>query len=583
MEGGPIFTAGRRVGIIRCGRGHPAVSPALDGPPALKPRKSMTPAIDKIQENEPAYKMISRMAAYIVILGWTLLGLYILTVAQNEGPRVDILKYFLSTEQSGIKFRALMLLGPFLLTVIAYLIKKRSSDLSRVNRILIRENTARRESEEELSRRAFYDALTSLPNRALFLDHLNIALERTKRYPDHVFAVFFLDVDRFKVINDGLGHFGGDQLLIAISRRLKKNTRAIDTVARFGGDEFAILMEEAGDISAVTDLSDRIMGEMAAPFHVSGHEIFASVSIGIVLSDLGDYNGPDELIRDADIAMYHAKARGKACHVIFDSTMQAQAAATLWFETELRRAVEKNEFTVYYQPIISMKNNKIIGFEALVRWQHPTRGLIPPMEFMTAAEETGLILPIGQWVIREACRQLLEWQQRFPEYGDVTVSVNVSSKVFAQPEFYDVIEQILRETGLDAGKLRLEIVERMLIENPEPAAHLLKRLQDLNVRFDIDDFGTGYSALNYLRQFPINGLKIDRSFIKAIAFSKNSAEIVKIIIALAHALNMDVIAEGIETTEQLEIFRTMKGEYAQGFFIFRPMDSKSVEDLLSPK
>ncbi len=527
--------------------------------------------------------MISRMAVYIVILGWTLLGLYIRMVAQNEERGADILKFFLSTDQSGIKFRALMLLGPFLLTVIAYLIRQRTRDLSRVNQILTRENTARRETEEELSRRAFYDALTNLPNRALFLDHLNIALERSRRYPDRVFAVFFLDVDRFKVINDGLGHFGGDQLLISISRRLKKNTRAIDTVARFGGDEFAILMEDAGDISAVTDLSDRIMGEMVAPFHISGHEIFASVSIGIVLSDQSDYKQPDELIRDADIAMYHAKARGKACHVIFDSTMQAEAAATLWFETELRRAVEKNEFTVYYQPIISMKTNKIIGFEALVRWQHPTRGLIPPMEFMTAAEETGLILPIGQWVIREACRQLLEWQQRFPEYRDVTVSVNVSSKVFAQPEFYDVIEQILRETGLDAGKLRLEIVERMLIENPEPAAHLLKRLQDLNVRFDIDDFGTGYSALNYLRQFPINGLKIDRSFIKALAFSKNSAEIVKIIIALAHALNMDVIAEGIETTEQLEIFRTMKGEYAQGFFIFRPMDSKSVENLLSPK
>jgi diguanylate cyclase (GGDEF)-like protein len=543
----------------------------------------MPQAIDNIQENESAYKMLSRMAAYIVILGWAILGLYIVSVTRNEGPGVDILKYFLSTEQSGIKFRALMLLGPFVLTVIAYLVKQRTDDLSRVNGLLTRENTARRETEEQLSRRAFYDALTNLPNRALFIDHLTNALERNKRYPDRVFAVFFLDVDRFKVINDGLGHFGGDQLLISISSRLKKNTRAVDTVARFGGDEFAILMEDAGDISAVQDLSDRIMGEMAAPFHVLGHEIFATVSIGIVLSNQSDYDQPDELVRDADIAMYHAKARGKACHVIFDATMQAEAAATLWFETELRRAVEKNEFTVYYQPIISMKNNEIIGFEALVRWQHPTRGLIPPMDFMAAAEETGLILPIGQWVIREACRQLREWQDQFPQYRDVTVSVNVSSKVFAQPEFYDVIEQILRETGLDARKLRLEIVERMLIENPEPAAHLLKRLQDLNVRFDIDDFGTGYSALNYLRQFPINGLKIDRSFIKALAFNKNSAEIVKIIIALAHALNMDVIAEGIETTEQLEIFRTMKGEYAQGFFIFRPMDSKAVEDLLSLK
>ncbi len=527
--------------------------------------------------------MLSRVANYIVILGWAMLALFIVLLIRDVGPSVDILKYFLSMGQSGIRFRALMLLGPFLMTVIAYLIKQRSADIAMVNDCLIRENIERKEIEEQLKQRAFYDALTNLPNRALFIDRLNNALERRKRYPDHIFAVFFLDVDRFKVINDGLGHSGGDQFLVSICQRLKKNTRAVDTVARFGGDEFAILMEDAKNISTVNDLSGRIMNGMTQPFHVLGHEIFATVSIGIVMSDQGDYTRPDELIRDADIAMYHAKERGKACHVIFDSTMQAEAAAALWFETELRRAVERNEFTVYYQPIISMKNNSIIGFEALVRWRHPERGLIAPTDFMAAAEETGLILPIGQWVIREACRQLREWQDHFPEYRNVTVSVNVSSKVFSQPEFYDFVENVLRETGLDPRKLRLEIVERMLIENPELAATLLQRLQDLKVRLDIDDFGTGYSALNYLRQFPINGLKIDRSFIKAITFNRNSAEIVKIIIALAHALSLDVIAEGIETTEQLEIFRKMEGEYAQGFFIFRPMDSKAIEGLLSSK
>jgi diguanylate cyclase (GGDEF)-like protein len=537
---------------------------------------------DNVRGDEPSYRMLSRMTAYIVILGWAILGLYIFAT-RNKSFNFDILSYFLSTEQSGIKFRASMLLGPFLLTVIAYLIRQRTSDIATVNYLLARENAERRKTEEQLTRRAFYDALTDLPNRALFIDHLKKALERKKRYADHVFAVFFLDVDRFKIINDGLGHSGGDQLLVLISRRLQKNTRAVDTVARFGGDEFAILMEDVKDIAAVNDMSDRIMSEMAAPFNVFGHEIFATVSIGIVMSDIGDYSGPEELIRNADIAMYHAKEHGKARHVIFDSAMQEEAAAALWFETELRGAVEKNEFTVYYQPIISMKNNDIIGFEALVRWQHPERGIISPAEFMTAAEETGLILPIGQWVIREACRQLREWQDQFPGYRDVTVSVNVSSKVFSQPEFYDVIENILRETGLDPQRLRLEIVERMLIENPELAANLLKRLQTLKVRLDIDDFGTGYSALNYLRQFPINGLKIDRSFIKALAFNKSSAEIVKIIIALAHALNLDVIAEGIETTEQLETFRDMKGEYAQGFFIFRPMDSRAVEAILSSK
>lgn len=570
-----------RVKIFYAAEDEPGNSRDLPATCAL-PRKTIA-VRDGFPANESAYGMLSRMAVYTVILAWAILGLYILYFAEKGPSRIDIFEYFLSTEHSGIKFRAIMLLGPFLLTVIAYLIRLRTADIARVNDLLVRENDERRKTEQRLARRAFYDALTNLPNRGLFLDHLNNALERRKRHPDAIFAVFFLDVDRFKIINDGLGHLGGDELLISISERLKKNTRAVDTVARFGGDEFAILVEDAGDISTINELSERIMRAMAVPFHVSGHEIFATFSIGIVLSNQGNYSRPDELIRDADIAMYHAKEHGKACHVIFDSTMQAEAEATLWFETELRRAVEKKEFTVYYQPIISMESNEIIGFEALVRWRHPERGLISPADFMTAAEETGLILPIGQWVIREACRQLRQWQDHFPQYRDVTVSVNVSSKVFSQPEFYDFIENVLRETGLDPRRLRLEIVERMLIENPELASVLLKRLQNLKVRLDIDDFGTGYSALNYLRQFPINGLKIDRSFIKALAFNKSSAEIVKIIIALAHALDLDVIAEGIETTEQLEIFRTMKGGYAQGFFIFRPMDSKAVEDLLSSK
>jgi EAL domain-containing protein (putative c-di-GMP-specific phosphodiesterase class I) len=314
---------------------------------------------------------------------------------------------------------------------------------------------------------------------------------------------------------------------------------------------------------------------------VLGHEIFLTVSIGIALSSASDYERTDDLMRDADIAMYQAKARGKACHVIFDSKMHAEAATALRLETDLRRAVEKNEFTLHFQPIIAMENDKIIGFEALVRWQHPVRGLITPTYFIRAAEETGLIIPLGQWVIREACRKMSQWQRQFPRYRDLTISVNISGKVFAQPGFYEVIEDILRETGLAAPSLRLEIVESMLIENPEPAAALLKRLNDLKIRFDIDDFGTGYSALNYLRHLPINGLKIDRSFIEALNSDRSNAEIVKTIIALAHSLNLDVIAEGIETTEQLEIFRTMKGEYAQGFFIYRPMDGSAVEDLLS--
>lgn len=548
--------------------------------------------------NSPTHRMLSMLAVYVVLLAWAFLGFYIFTITRHGESGSGIMQYFLSMEKSGIKFRAFMLLAPFALTAIGYLINERAKlfkktllvenelrqrtvELERINDVLTQENTMRKQAEKQLLRQAFYDSLTTLPNRALFMDRLLNSLERKKRYPDYVFAVFFLDLDRFKVINDALGHLIGDQVLVLLSQRLKKSIRSIDTLARFGGDEFAILMEDAHEITNVNHLADRIKDELRLPFYVFGREIYATVSIGIVLSSISDYSRPDELMRDADIAMYRAKALGKACHMIFDSSMHDEAETALWMETDLRRALENNEFILYYQPIISVNDNKITGFEALVRWQHPDRGLILPLDFITLAEETGLIIPIGQWAIQEACWQMRQWQEQFPEYRDLTVSVNVSGKVFSQTDFYEVIEEILQKTGLDAHSLRLEIVERTLIENPEPAAVLLNRLKDLNVCFDIDDFGTGYSALNYLRQFPINGLKIDRSFISSLTFDKNNAEIVKTIIALAHALDLSVIAEGVETSEQLETFRTIEGKYAQGYYISRPMDSRAAEALLS--
>jgi EAL domain-containing protein (putative c-di-GMP-specific phosphodiesterase class I) len=334
-------------------------------------------------------------------------------------------------------------------------------------------------------------------------------------------------------------------------------------------------------MSAVYDIAERFHAEMRSSFSIFGREIFTTMSMGIVMSSMGDYTRPEELLRDADTAMYHAKERGKACHVVFDSTMHAKATVALWIETELRRAVEQNNFIVYYQPIISVEENKITGFEALLRWQHAERGIITPSEFITVAEETGLILPLGESVIRESCRQLKTWQEQFPSCRDLTVSVNVSSKVFSQPDFFDFVKNTLEETGLEGSCLRLEIVERTLIENPEPAATLIKRFEDLNVRFDIDDFGTGYSALNYLRHFPIRGLKIDGSFINALTFDKNNTAIVKTVIALGRDLGLDVIAEGIETVEQLDVFKKMQGEYAQGFYLFRPMDSNAAGNLLS--
>ncbi|MDA8157314.1 MAG: bifunctional diguanylate cyclase/phosphodiesterase [Actinomycetota bacterium] len=530
----------------------------------------------------PEDRILSRLALYIILLAWIGIGFYIYLFYRGE--RDGVLGYFFSLEQSGIKFRALILLAPFTLTIIGYLINERAK-LSRKN--LTAEKELQQKAGEleianaQLTQQAFYDSLTNLPNRALFADHLHYSLERKKRYPDYSFAVIFLDLDRFKNINDGLGHIIGDQLVVMVAQRLRKQVRSIDTIARFGGDEFAILMGGVKEISEAEDFAERLNGEMRAPFSVLGHEIYVTMSMGIVFSDTADYKRPDELLRDVDTAMYQAKARGKACHVIFDSTMHVEASTALRFETDLRKALDRSEFTLYYQPIISLEQRNITGFEALLRWNHPEQGIIAASEFIRVAEDTGLILSLGPWAIREACRQLKTWQTHFPAHQNVTVSVNVSAAIFSQPNFYDIVENILRDTGLDGSCLRLEIIERTLIENPEPATALIKRLKGLNVRFDIDDFGTGYSALNYLRHFPITGLKIDGSFIKALSTDENNAKIVRTIIALGNDLGLDVVAEGVESIEQLNVFRTMKGEYAQGFHLFKPMDSKTAGHLLA--
>ena len=548
---------------------------------------------DKIISNESADKVLFRIALYVIIIALIILVVNIFYL--YDGFSVAFSEYFQSVDRSSTKFRTLILLAPITLTALGYLtnemaklfrkslaaekeLRQRTIELERANELLNQENSERKKAEDLLTRQAFYDSLTNLPNRALFIDRLFSSLERKKRYTDHSFAILFLDLDRFKVINDSLGHMIGDRLLIMLAQRLKKHIRASDTIARFGGDEFAVLMEDAKEIS---DIAERFHSEMRSPFSISGREIFITMSIGIVMSNTADYTRPEELLRDADTAMYHAKERGKARHVIFDSTMHAKATEALWVETELRRAVEQNDFVVYYQPIISVEENKITGFEALLRWQHAKRGIITPSEFIAVAEETGLIIPIGEIVIRESCRQLKAWQVQFPSCHDLTVSVNISSKVFSQSDFFDFVKNILEETGIEGSSLRLEIVERSLIENPEPAAVLMKRLKELNVRFDIDDFGTGYSALNYLRHFPIKGLKIDGSFINALTFDRNNIAIVKTMITLGRDLGLDVIAEGIETVEQMDVFKNMQGEYAQGFYLFKPMDSKEAGNHLS--
>ena len=433
-------------------------------------------------------------------------------------------------------------------------------------------------SQTDITEGKVADALTGLPNRVLFMDRLGHAMERAKYSENHLFAVFFLDLDRFKVVNDSLAHLMGDQLLIATARRLKACLHSADTVARLGGDEFTILLEEIKQVSDATRLAERIQKELAMPFNLHGHEVFTTASIGIALSE-PSYKRPEDLLRNADTAMYRAKALGKARYEVFDTAMRDRAIARLQLENDLRRAVERQEFRVHYQVIVSLATGQICGFEALVRWDHPTRGLVYPAEFIPVAEETGLIIPIGQWVLQEACRQTKQWQERYPDLP-LMVCVNFSSKQFMQPGLVNQINQVLEETGLNASSLKLELTESLIMDNAESSCALLQQLKELDIRLGIDDFGTGYSSLSYLHYFPIDTLKIDRSFIKRIGVDEENSEIVRTIITLAHNLGVDVIAEGVETAQQLARLQELKCEYGQGYFFSHPAVGEVAEALI---
>jgi diguanylate cyclase (GGDEF)-like protein/PAS domain S-box-containing protein len=442
--------------------------------------------------------------------------------------------------------------------------------------VVARDVSRRKQVEEKLLHDAFHDALTGLPNRALFMDHLKLAVERAKRNGRHLFAVLFLDLDRFKNVNDSLGHTVGDQLLVAIAGRISSCLRHIDTVARFGGDEFAVLLDGVEGTNDAVRVAQRLQREVNTPINVGGHEVFTSASIGIALSSTG-YDQPEEVLRDADTAMYRAKAAGKARHEIFDTGMHARAVALLRLENDLRRAVERGEFVVHYQPIVSLSDNEVRGFEALVRWRHPERGLITPSEFISLAEETGLIIPLGRWVLREACRQMQELLGSSAPGRSLTLSVNLSGKQFMQPDLVAQVKNILRETGLDPRLLQLEITESSVIENTETVTEMLTQLRAIGVRLSMDDFGTGYSSLSYLHRFPIHTLKIDRSFVSG---GCAESEIVRTIIMLARSMGMDVVAEGVETDEQLASLKELKCEYGQGFLFSRPLDADAARELL---
>ena len=445
---------------------------------------------------------------------------------------------------------------------------------------VIHDVTERKHAEEQLLHNAFHDSLTGLPNRALFLDRLERLIRHVHRHPEYTFAVLFLDLDRFKVVNDSLGHGLGDDLLIAIGVRLEACLREGDSVARLGGDEFAILLDDVKDINEATRVADRIERELATPFFLRGHEVFTTTSVGIALSSLS-YSKPGDLLRDADTAMYRAKSGGRGRYEVFDRAMHLEAVEQLKIETDLRRAAERNELLLHYQPIISLENSELVGFESLVRWQHPRHGLLQPADFIPLAEETGMIVPIGWWVLREACTQMKKWLDAYPQQQDLTVSVNLSSRQFTQPDLVEQIDSVLRETGCPARALKLEITESVIMHDAPQAASMLHALKARGIGLCIDDFGTGYSSLSYLNSFPIDTLKIDRSFVARVDEDGSSIELIETIVALSRILGMSAVAEGVETPEQLELVRRLGSQYAQGFFFAVPLDVAAVEKMLS--
>ena len=443
--------------------------------------------------------------------------------------------------------------------------------------------TTRKRAEEQLLHDALHDGLTGLANRTLFIDHLQTTIERTRRNRKEIFAVLFLDFDRFKVVNDSLGHAEGDNLLKQIARRLESSLRAGDVVARLGGDEFTILINRVGEPAVVLRVAERIQANLQKPFEIGGSsKVFMSASIGIALSTTG-HEKAEDMVRDADIAMYRAKAKGKAQHQVFDRAMHEQASKQLRLETEMRQALEREEFLLHYQPILNLDKERLVGFEALVRWKHPVRGMIPPFEFIPASEETGLILPLGKWILEESCRQLCQWQEKNPLAEPLTISVNLSSKQFLQPDLAQQVAAALEKTKLNPLRLKLEITESHIMENSDIAADTLNSLRDLGVELSLDDFGTGYSSLSYLHRLPVSYLKIDRSFVNRMIGSEENSEIVHTIIKLAQNLKKKVVAEGIETAEQLAQLKILNCEFGQGYFFAAPMGKQAAEDYLNEK
>jgi diguanylate cyclase (GGDEF)-like protein len=459
-------------------------------------------------------------------------------------------------------------------------VRQQAVALATTNQELQVEIEERKRAEQRLAHDALHDALTGLPNRVLFLDRLRHAIELTRRRQSYHFAVLFLDLDHFKVVNDSLGHAVGDQLLIGIGHRLRLCLRAGDTVARLGGDEFVILLEDTEQEDDAVQTADRILATLRQPFNLSGHELLVKASIGII-TDAGNYEQPEDVLRDADIAMYEAKTQGRSRSEVFNVELRERAQLRLELENDLRHALNREELELYYQPILSLRSDHITGFEALLRWRHPVRGLIAPNDFIPIAEETGLIVPIGRWVLHEACRQLRTWHDQFPQSPPLTMSVNISGVQFSEPTFLVEVENILAEVGLDPTTLRLELTERVWLNSTAETVVLFRQLSRMGIQLHIDDFGTGYSSLAYLQNFPIRMLKIDRTFLNKMDEDSNSKDIVRAVIAMAHDLGMEAVAEGVETVEQLDSLKRFGCNYGQGYLLSRPIDHTAVEEMLT--
>ena len=447
----------------------------------------------------------------------------------------------------------------------------------------LRHALAEREMRERKFRHdSLHDSLTGLPNRSLFMKRLSDATLRARRDADGLFAVLFLDLDDFKSVNDRMGHAVGDEVLINVARRLEDCVRGGDIVARLGGDEFAVLLERVGDARDTALVAERVREALREPMSIGGHEWVTTASMGVVLSNSPN-DRPEYLLRSADMAMYRAKHQGRAHFEIFDRTMHAEALARLQLESDLRGAVERGEFILHYQPIVSLAEGTIHGVEALARWQSADRGLVAPNEFIPVAEDTGLIVPLGRWALREACRQVREWDEQLPECAGVHLSVNLSVREFAQPDLVRAVADILEETSLPPSRLRLEITESAIIGQQHPALATIAELRQLGVAIHLDDFGTGYSSLSHLHRLPLDAVKIDRAFTSAIAVEERPRRVVQAILSLVDAIGLDVVAEGVTTKEQLAILREMGCGYGQGYFFSAPCDAPDLARLLSAK